>query len=120
MKIVIIVAAFLLILPVSSQAAWWLTQLHVSVNEKKKLTDNPMQFKLGSMDCGVTETKFIRSYQDRISESRYIYCRTSKDVEVSILVNCNYPIYVLSGININKGSVYYYPAIECGPERADK
>jgi hypothetical protein len=116
MKTILLLASILLVLPASTQAAWWLRQLHVSPQQERIISDDPIQFRLGDMPCGVTKTELHRT-DGFVTESRILYCRTAKDTEVSIIVNCSYPNYVMQGLTIQKGSIQYYPALICGPEK---
>ena len=117
MKTVLLFILMLLALPTSSNAAWWLWQLHTSPQQKQVISDNPVQFKLDSMQCGVTKTEFRRESDGSVSEWRYLYCQTAKDTKVSVIANCSYPDYEMHGLTIQKVSTKYLPALSCGPEK---
>ena len=116
MKTILFLASILLVLPAPTQAAWLLSQLHVST-QQERISDDPIQFRLGNIPCGATKTEFHRLSDGSVTESRILYRRTAKDMEVSIIVNCSYPSYAMQGLTIQKGSSQYYPALICGPEK---
>jgi hypothetical protein len=109
---------FLLVLLTAapSYAAWFIAYPQAT-GDTKKISDDPYEFKLGNMSCGVTKTLFMRAPNDSIIESRELYCWTSEDTYVSTATNCNIPYYKTQALTIKKGENHYMPTLICGPEK---
>lgn len=97
----------------TSNAAWWL--MVDPPNDRKKISDYPMEFKLGNFSCGVTKTEFLRGQNDYLFEFRTLYCQTANDTMVSVQANCRHPEYVEQQIQITKGTAKFFPVLQCGP-----
>ena len=116
MKILLLIAAIGLILPSTSQSAWWLSERHDST-EAERISDEPIEFRVGDMKCGATKTDFLILPDTSVSESRTLYCWTSEETKVSIVARCRYPHYSEYELTIEKSGRYYSPTLACGPEK---
>jgi hypothetical protein len=98
-----------------SHAAWWL-DINYPHNEQE-VSDDPLEFKLNDLNCGVTKTEFIRDSNDRVHEFRFIYCENINGMRFSVQANCRLPEYTLQQLLISKGTIKYFPTLVCGPAK---
>ena len=114
MKILFLMAAMILIFPSAGQSGWWLSG-HGST-EAERISDEPIEFRVGNMSCGATKTDYIALPDGSVVESRILYCWTAEDTKVSVGAICRYPHYSVQELKIQKGAKYYDPALTCGSE----
>lgn len=100
----------------SSFAAWKLGKDGTDLSSEY-ITDGEHEFRLDEMSCGVGPTEFLRAPDDSIMEHRELYCWVSSDTKVSITANCNFPLYGLSSIGIDRAGKSYAPMLICGPKK---
>ena len=110
-----------LIIPTQALAGWSFTDNAVSTEKKTPLTNEAVEFTIGSMKCGASATRFQKHEDDSVSEYRELYCWTSKDTAVSIVVSCDLPRSSMQSMTIKKGEKTHMPALTCGPDvKTDK
>lgn len=113
-------AFLLLVIPAAAHCAWSVSYPDILAGEKK-ITDEPFEFQLGEMRCGVEKTSFIRTADDLIIEARVLYCWTTADTKVSTTANClPKPLYSATTLGIEVGERKYFPTIVCGPGRPSR
>ncbi len=100
----------------SSKGAWFITYPR-GTDERRNITDEPYEFKLDDMSCGVKKTEFARGSDGSKIEARELYCWISEDTYVSTTVNCNLPDYNSQNLSIKKKNNVYWPILTCGPEK---
>lgn len=98
-----------------SKGIWYIAYPQ-GIDDMVKISDEPYEFKLDDMPCGVTKTQVAWSAGQRM-EYRELYCWTSDDTYVSTTVNCDMPEYGTQALAIKKKNKSYLPLLECGPEK---
>jgi hypothetical protein len=105
-------------LPVPVNAAWWFSV--DLLKGKQEISDSPIEFELGNIVCGAGATKFQRTSDDKVMESRDLYCKTSTDTIVSVTATCHLPLYEPVKLSIIKGGHKYFPVLMCGSLKNDQ
>jgi hypothetical protein len=97
----------------------WFVAYPEATDNMTKISDEPYEFKLGDMSCGVTKTQFIRQSADSKAskEARELYCWVSEDTYVSTATNCDLPNYSAQGLTIKKKGQQLMPTLMCGPDK---
>jgi hypothetical protein len=98
-------------------AAWYLTEAPATKLERKIIDDKPRVFKVQNMFCGVEQTEFYRTPDDRVLEFRTLYCWPTQDVYVSTIVTCNMPNWESSKLLIKIKGIGHAPILWCGPQQ---
>ena len=84
----------------------------------QRISDEPMEFKLGHLSCGISKTQFLRiDGMDQLVELRRIYCKSTDGTFFSVQADCNLPEYKLTQLIIERGAVKIYLTLECGPSK---
>ena len=112
--VLIFVASKIMFTP--SDGAWFIAY-PLATDGMKNISNEPYEFKLGNMSCGVPKTQFVRGSDGSRIVTRELYCWTSEDTYVSTTVNCNIPEYTVQALTIKKKNNSYLPALMCGPEK---
>ena len=84
----------------------------------QRISDEPMEFKLGHLSCGISKTEFLQiegNYQ--LSEYRRIYCKSTDGTSFSVQADCKFPLYNVTQLLIERGAVKIYLTLECGPSK---
>jgi hypothetical protein len=84
----------------------------------QRISDEPMEFKLGHLSCGISKTEFLRiDGIDQLSEYRRLYCKSTDGTSFSVLAYCDFPLYISTQLLIERGAVKFYPTLKCGPSK---
>ena len=114
----IILTISIITIPSWSFSAWWYEK-YVGQG-KTEISDDEFQFKAGDITCVVSKTDFTRMPDDTIDENRLLTCSISQGTKVTVRAHCNYPLYSLTDIVIEKKGKMFWPALYCGPKKQDK
>jgi len=98
-------------------AEWSFTQ-DITENRSnwQRISDEPMEFKLGHLSCGISKTQFLRiDGMDQLVELRRIYCKSTDGTSFSVQADCNFPEYKWTQLFIERGAVKFSPTLKCGP-----
>jgi hypothetical protein len=112
------VAAFLLlVMPAVGHCAWSVAYPDLFAGQKE-ISDDPFEFQLGGMQCGVEKTNFIRTADDQILQARILHCWTAANTKVSVTANClPKPLISITTLEIQVGERKYFPSVVCGPTK---
>ena len=94
-------------------AEWSFTQ-DITENRSnwQRISDEPMEFKLGHLSCGISKTQFLRiDGMDQLVELRRIYCKSTDGTFFSVQADCNLPEYKLTQLLIERGGIKFYPTL---------
>ena len=94
--IVILVAVLVIGKMISAPSkGTWFVAYPEATDDMIKISNEPYEFNIGDMSCGVTKTQFIRQSADskESTEARELYCWVSEDTYVSTATNCDLPNY---------------------------
>jgi hypothetical protein len=99
-----------------SNAEWFLSI--DPPNDNQNISDDFLEFKLGSLSCGVTKTEFFRTDSNYLHESRKLYCQTTEGILFAVQANCRNFDHVSTQLLVEKGNTRFFPTLICDQHKA--